>query len=83
LSFSFLSDFFHIAQDKNYRISKETRYIAKNTIVDKTVIKKKKAKGKKQETGNKEHIVEKALCTVHMSYTSLCCGHKKLCVKLA
>jgi len=32
--------------------------IARNTIVDKTVAKAKKAKGKKQETGNKEHIVE-------------------------
>jgi len=38
------------------------QYVAKNTIidaiVDKTIAREKKAKGKKQETGNKEHIVE-------------------------
>jgi len=34
------------------------KYVAKNTIVDKTVAKEKKAKSKKQETKNKEHIVE-------------------------
>jgi len=31
------------------------KYVARNTIVNKTVAKKNKAKGKKQETGNKEH----------------------------
>jgi len=36
------------------------KYIARNTIVDKTVAKELKAKGKKQKTGNKEYIVEKA-----------------------
>jgi len=30
-------------------------------IVDKTVAKEKKVKGKNQETGNKEHIVKQAL----------------------
>jgi len=35
---------------------KQEIYVAKNTIVDKTVAKEKKIKGKK--TGNKEHIVE-------------------------
>jgi len=30
----------------------------RNTIVDKKVAKEKKAKGKKQGIGNKEHIVE-------------------------
>jgi len=29
-----------------------------NTIVDKAIAKEKKAKSEKQETGNKEHIVE-------------------------
>ena len=33
--------------------------IIRNTIVDKMVAKEKKEKGEKQETGNKEYIVEK------------------------
>jgi len=37
---------------------KNKKYITKNIIVDKTVAKKKKAKDKKQKTGNKQHIVE-------------------------
>ena len=32
------------------------KYIARNIIVNETIAKKKKAKGKKQEIGNKEPI---------------------------
>ena len=34
--------------------------LARNIIVNKTIVKEKKVKGKKQETGNKERIVEQA-----------------------
>ena len=37
---------------------RKRKHISRNIIVDKTITKRKKAKGKKQETGNKEHIVE-------------------------
>ena len=49
---------FFVARDKLTNFEKNKKYIARNTIVDKTVAKEKIAKGKKQETGNKEHIVE-------------------------
>jgi len=32
----------------------ETGNVIRNTIVDKTVVKREKTKGKKQETGNKK-----------------------------
>jgi len=34
------------------------KHAARNTIANKTVAKREKARGKKQETGNKKHIVE-------------------------
>jgi len=37
------------------------KHISRNIIIDKTIIKRKKAKDKKQETKNKEHIVEQSL----------------------
>jgi len=37
---------------------KNKKHVVKNIIIDKTIIKEKKAKGKKQETENKKHIVE-------------------------
>jgi len=37
---------------------KNKKHIARNTIVDKMVAKGKEARGRKQETANKEHIVE-------------------------
>jgi len=37
------------------RKKQEIYYVAKNTIIDKTVAKKKKQKVKKQRIGNKEH----------------------------
>jgi len=42
-------------------LQKKRKHISRNIIVDKTITKRKKAKGKKQETGNKKHIVEQSL----------------------
>jgi len=38
--------------------NRKQEYVARNTIVDKMVAKREKATGKKQETGNKKHVVK-------------------------
>ena len=50
------SDFFVLYRLRLTNFERNKKYIARNTIIDKT--KEKKAKDKKQETGNKEYIVE-------------------------
>jgi len=45
-------------REKLTNFKRNKKYIARNTIIDKTIAKELKAKGKKQETGNKKYIVE-------------------------
>jgi len=52
LSFCFLSSFlFYVAQDKLTNFGRNKKHEARNTIVNKTVVKRNKATGKKQEIG--------------------------------